>query len=1052
MLMRTGWLLFGLCMVLAALNVAQAEPELELLGYERRGTLEETLRASLGEIQKPRLGKVMYLGPFKAKKETLDTSAAVDLDATYESEVCGTACWNPVPGETEGRWEVQRFNPAPDGPRWVSVYFFREVHAESAGWFWVNPGNRQRLFLNGEEVPGATSRHYRLKLKKGRNELLIYCRRYLASRQGPDIAHPPLVNQLCEQLTGDFGPLATEPFRSYCRLKDAEVTREEWAEEARHPEAVVREGEDPLEALLRRTGALTADLREMHNAPDLDAEVARLNELRRRAGEIEKDTHDRLLLFMEAHRLRREIALQNPLLDFDRILFLTHHYPKAHHMCDQYFGHEAVPGGSIYRLEDVWSDSPKAVDLIEGRKVKNGRLKGRELEGGSFVSLELSFDAEEVSFAYTEAGAGANWSPERTYHVFKANADGSNLSQLTDGPWNEFDPCFLPGGRIVFISERRGGFGRCHARPVPTYTLHSMLPDGSDIITLSFHETNEWHPSVTHDGKLIYTRWDYVDRDSDVAQHPWLCYPDGRDPRTYHGNYPVDRSGRPWMEMSMRAIPGSERYLGVAAPHHDQAFGSLIMLDQRVPDNDYRSQLWRVTPDTRFPEAEGHWRSYKDYGTPWPLSQDYYLAVWDPDEVHHDIYLVDAFGNKVLIYRDPNVPALDPIPLLPRQRPPILPTMTEQPVEARASGDPMPADGTVSVMNVYESDFDWPEGAQVEKLRIVQLFPKATAHQKAPRVGIGAQSLARGVFGTVPVEDDGSANVFNHPNAVNIMYLGMRAAGNADEDAIWDAFVREHYGEGLEEEIKEIIYPTGQVVAEGLCIGNAQFSSGRRLPPSGWRYKNDAENPLSWRLSWRWEAGLMEAGAIPESPMKTQYFLAQKGSDIIIAKEKAAYETQLESAEKSLAKLQVIKDRLEPGAYQLLDWLLTENILFLKTSEEMQLAWLYAKRAQNTRGHENDQPFLDAMEEHLTAIYRLEEEYNAGERPDITWRARNHTVPRGAWMNRDKFRDDWVPQLREVANSEGREEFPSGVGDVQRFPDNFPFDLIIQGSKKGAEQ
>ena len=55
-----------------------------------------------------------------------------------------------------------------------------------------------------------------------------------------------------------------------------------------------------------------------------------------------------------------------------------------------------------------------------------------------------------------------------------------------------------------------------------------MNPDGSDIILLSYHETHEWQPSVTNDGMLVYTRWDYVDRDTNVAHHIWTCFPDGR--------------------------------------------------------------------------------------------------------------------------------------------------------------------------------------------------------------------------------------------------------------------------------------------------------------------------------------------------------------------------------------------------------------------------------------------------------------------------------------------------------------------------------------------
>ena len=114
----------------------------------------------------------------------------------------------------------------------------------------------------------------------------------------------------------------------------------------------------------------------------------------------------------------------------------------------------------------------------------------------------------------------------------------------------------MPDGRIVFISERRGGFGRCHGRPVPTYTLHSMKPDGSDIVCLSYHETNEWNPSVSHDGMILYTRWDYVDRGAEITHHPWITTPDGCDPRVIHGNYPRDTRRRPYMEARSRTRAG----------------------------------------------------------------------------------------------------------------------------------------------------------------------------------------------------------------------------------------------------------------------------------------------------------------------------------------------------------------------------------------------------------------------------------------------------------------------------------------------------------------
>lgn len=193
-----------------------------------------------------------------------------------------------------------------------------------------------------------------------------------------------------------------------------------------------------------------------------------------------------------------------------------------------------------------------------------------------------------------------------------------------------------------------------------------MRQDGSDILCLSYHETHEWHPSVTNDGMLVYTRWDYVDRDTNTAHHIWTSYPDGRDPRSFHGNYPDRRERRPWMEMSIRAIPDSHKFVAVTGAHHGHAFGSLVLIDPRVPDDGAMSQLTRLTSEVPFPEAEGRpIEPHMVYGTPWPLSEDDHLCVYDPRSKNHGIYWIDRFGNKELIYRDPKIACLDPIRFAP---------------------------------------------------------------------------------------------------------------------------------------------------------------------------------------------------------------------------------------------------------------------------------------------------------------------------------------------------------------------------------------------------
>ncbi|MGD0092922.1 MAG: hypothetical protein ABSE73_23670, partial [Planctomycetota bacterium] len=395
-------------------------------------------------------------------------------------------------------------------------------------------------------------------------------------------------------------------------------------------------------------------------------------------------------------------------------------------------------------------------------------------------------DGKQILFAFVECkgdrrhhhhtdATKGHWYEGRCYHIYKVNVDGSNLVQLTDGTWNDFDPCWLPNGRIAFMSERRGGYLRC-GRVCPNYNLYDMAADGSQINCLSFHETNEWNPSVTHDGRIIYTRWDYVDRYGCIAHLPWITTLDGTDSRALHGNF-APRQLRPDMELCCLAVPGSHKYTATAAPHHGQAFGSVVMLDPHVPDDDAMAPVKRVTPEVGFPESQG---GAQVYGTAWPLSENYYLCVYDPAmqpgvgveggryaRGNYGIYLLDAFGNKELVYRDPEIGCLSPMPLRPEPAPPVC--LTASTVNAKAAGEPVnpgqAGEATLAVVNVYESIKPWPAGTKIKALRVLQVLPMSVPsggppHETGVRIAGAGDSVVpvRWVLGTAPVEEDGSAH------------------------------------------------------------------------------------------------------------------------------------------------------------------------------------------------------------------------------------------------------------------------------------------------------
>ncbi|HYW80552.1 MAG TPA: discoidin domain-containing protein [Thermoguttaceae bacterium] len=568
---------------------------------------------------------------------------------------------------------------------------------------------------------------------------------------------------------------------------------------------------DPLDIVLRRTASLLAHLSQMPSAPDTKAMAGQLDQLQASADQTDiEDADTRFTLFEKVCNLRRKVAFSNPLLNFDKLVFIKRHRAGFNHMCDQYYGINAKPGGSLFVLENPFSEEPAARDILADSVVERGRLKGKSLAGGSFVAPDLSYDGKQVMFAYVECQGDrahrhhtdpsrGHWDEGWSYHLFKVNIDGSGLEQLTDGTWNDFDPCWLPNGRVALITERRGGYLRC-GRTCPTYTLFDMEPDGSDIRCLSFHETNEWHPSVTHDGRIIYTRWDYVDRHGCTAHLPWITSLDGRDSRAVHGNF-APRGSRPDMELDVRAIPGSNKYIATAAPHHGQAFGSIVVVDPRIVDDDRMAPVKRFTPEIGFPESQG---GAQVYGTPWPLSEDFSLCVYDTTmkpnmggqggadlRGNYGIYLVDSFGNKELIYRDPEIACQSPMPLRSRPLQPLIPTRVDVVTNKdRDLGRPSTEaekqlEATVAVVDVYDSLRPWPDNTRITSLRVIQVLPMTVPsggppHETRIRMPSAGDSvvLARNVLGTVPVEADGSAH-FVVPAHKEILFQAVDQRGLA---------------------------------------------------------------------------------------------------------------------------------------------------------------------------------------------------------------------------------------------------------------------------------
>ena len=530
----------------------------------------------------------------------------------------------------------------------------------------------------------------------------------------------------------------------------------------------------------------------------VDAEVRTLEEVAAQLRNLPEGAADssRRELYHRAHWAVRKLALGNPLLDFDAILFVKAAPTRFPHMSDQFYGWWSRPGGGIFILKNFKTDRPAARCLTAG------------WPAGTFLRPNLSYDGRRVLFAYCRYYAQVpdlpnkatkvNVPEEAFYHLFEMNVDGSGVRQLTRGRYDDFDARYLPNGDIVFLSTRKGiflqtskantgatatadlpdSYVRCggdNYRPVPVFTLHTMDAAGKNLRPISAFENFEWTPAVANDGRILYTRWDYIDRFNGHFFSLWSTNPDGTNPQLVYKNFTV----RPQVASETMPIPNSQKLVFTASAHHSILGGSLVLFD-RTRGTEEAAPIVRLTPEVPFPETEANADHY--YANPWPLSEEYYLVGWAdhklPPHGRFDglaqnpvdamgVYLYDAFGNQEVLYRDAEISSGNPIPLRPRPKPPAYAGLA---ADRGHEGRFLLQDVSLGLTGI-------PRGT-VKRLRIVAVPPKVQPHMNTPNLGVSAEDPGKYILGTVPVEADGSAH-FRVPSGVSVFFQALDSDGLA---------------------------------------------------------------------------------------------------------------------------------------------------------------------------------------------------------------------------------------------------------------------------------
>jgi len=438
--------------------------------------------------------------------------------------------------------------------------------------------------------------------------------------------------------------------------------------------------------------------------------------------------------------LQREALVASPAVGGQPILFAGRaQYHFEHHNTETMFqtGEIAAgyyrPGGALKSFDAVTGDVRVVFD------------PGSQ---GCVRDPDIRPDGRRIVFSMRR-------NKNDNYHIYEIAPDGSKLRQLTTAPGVfDIDPAYLPGGGIVFTSSREPKYCGCNRHIMGN--LFGMEADGANIHQLGKSTLFEGHSAVMPDGRVLYDRWEYVDRNFGDAQGLWTMNPDGTNHAVFWGNHTSSPGG----VIDARIIPGSGLCACIFTSCHDHPWGALAIIDRnRAVDGP--SSVLRTWPQKAInlvdrAGIDGFKRINPKYEDPWPLSETSFLVSRQvtPGNEPMGIFLVDTFGNEILLHAE-TPGCFDPMPLGPRR------TAASRPVARNYENGP----GTFYVTDVrIGTHMEGVGKDEVRFLRVVE-SPEKRAWTKSAWGGQGQQAPAmnwhnfenKRILGTVPVEKDGSA-------------------------------------------------------------------------------------------------------------------------------------------------------------------------------------------------------------------------------------------------------------------------------------------------------
>ncbi len=444
------------------------------------------------------------------------------------------------------------------------------------------------------------------------------------------------------------------------------------------------------------------------------------------------------------------------------------------------FAKHFLMGGSHYAYTEGQSDAQKERHFHPGSALCTMELEGLfatvetllEDSSGVIRDPDVSYDGRRILFAWKQSDR------EDDYHLHEWNLATGERRRLTEGlGYADYEAAYLPDGNIVFNSTRSVQTVDCWWTEVSNLFLCDA--DGRFMRQVGFDQVHTNFPTVTDDGRVIYTRWDYNDRGQIYPQGLFQMNPDGTAQRALYGN----NSYFPTTLIHARSIPGTGKYVAIFTGHHTKQKGWLGILDpSRGREENQGTQLIAPIRDTPADRIDRYGQSGDQFLYPYPLSEREFLVSMQPEgKGLFGIYYVDEDGRRELLTSDPDNHCNQPIPVHPRHRPAPRPSMVDYRKQT----------GAVYMQDVYHGlGLPGVERGTIAALRVVALEYRAAGvgsnGNSGPAGGAlvstpisinGAWDVKR-ILGTAPVRADGSA-AFEVPARTPVYFQAVDANGHA---------------------------------------------------------------------------------------------------------------------------------------------------------------------------------------------------------------------------------------------------------------------------------